>query len=168
MRGLMTACLLAVLPFAATANPIKNAGNYTPAALAKVKMSGDEAILFHLMAGFCTKCEQQKVAIGGAAEAEPNLHRHVVVVDVPLETWQDSSLLKKLEASEAGTMILVRDDEILGRTDSTDPMEISTLLGKALPFPTGGLVDPATGFPIDPATGLPIDPATGQPVLPAQ
>lgn len=166
MRRLFATCCLALLPLSATAAPLTEVGAYTPAAYAKAGQGGNKAVLLHVVSKFCATCEEQRSAVSTAAEMLPGVEKQAVMMSVALETWKDSRIMDDIGNVRAGTLVLVKDGEVLATAEGVDPTLISALLTAAMPG-GGGFVDPATGMALDPATGLPLDPATGLPMDPA-
>lgn len=149
------ALVCASLPTLGWSDPMPSLGDYTPTALAKAMASPDKAVLIHVVSKFCVPCEAQKIAIAEAGAGVPDIHKHASTVEIPIETWRNSSLLKKLEVEKAGVMVLVRGQEILGRVTSADVGEITALITPLVPVPPAPPVDPLTGLPIDPSAAQP-------------
>ena len=147
MRALVMALGLSLFPVLAHADSLPHVGNYTPALYAQASQGGNKAVLLHVFSKFCRVCEGQKAAILSASEMNPLLSRYVVQMDVPLETWQDSALLRDLGTNKGGTLILVRDKEVLGTVEDADGFVIADLLNQVLPPQPA--IDPQTGLPLD-------------------
>lgn len=163
MRVLSFFLALSLLPVAASAEPLTHLGTYTPSLFVQANEGGKKAVLVHIVSKFCRTCETQRAGLLSATDLLPLASRHVVALDIPLETWQDSAMLRQIGTDEAGTFALVKNGEVLGLSTESDPMLLMDFLSKAMPVLPP--VDPLTGLPlapgsIDPATGLPVE-ATG-------
>lgn len=165
MRRLLATCCLVMMPMAAVAEPLVDAGTYTPSAFAKANQNGTKAVLLHVVSKFCAVCEEQRAGVIAAAEMALGVDKYAVTMSVPMETWKDSRIMTDIGAERAGTLVLVKDGEVLGSVETADPNAIAALLMPLLPG-GGGMIDPVTGLPLDPVTGYPLDPTTGFPIDP--
>lgn len=145
--GAVVFCVLGGLAHA----QVESVGSYTPSALGKAGESGAKAVLLHAVAGFCSKCEEQRQRLSEMYPMYPGVERHVVVVDVPMETWGGEKTLAGFGLTEPGQLVLVRGSEVLAFVETAAPEDIATLFDAVFAQPDWAPVVP----PTPPAAPLP-------------
>jgi hypothetical protein len=151
MRGRWTTVLAALVCMAfigPALAQVANVGLYSPAGLAKAGGNGAKAVLLHTISGFCTKCEAQRMVLAQSYALYPGVERHVVAMDVEMETWSGDKTLAGFGLTEPGQMALVRGTEVLAFVDSATPEDMAVLLDSVFQQPDWAPVDPtAVGAP---------------------
>jgi hypothetical protein len=131
---------------------VSHVGLYSPAALSKAGGNGAKAVLLHAVSGFCSKCNTQRAVLGEYYPLYPGVERHVVAMDVEMETWAGDKTLVGFGLVEPGQMALVRGTEVLAFVDSTSPEDIVALLDAVFQQPDWAPIDPMSVDPtsVDP------------------
>ncbi|MBY6162271.1 thioredoxin family protein [Mameliella alba] len=118
----------AALPLAATAAPLA----YTPGLVTKHLNKGDTVFL-DFKASWCTTCAAQERVLKALKDADASYEANVTFIDVDWDDPASASLIKSLKIPRRSTLVVLKDDQELGRiVAQTSRASIKGLMDTAL------------------------------------
>lgn len=105
---------------------------YTPELLSE-RLAAGETVFLDFKASWCSTCAAQERVIAALKAENPDYVQKITFIDVDWDLFGRSAIVKDLKIPRRSTLVVLRDDQELGRlVAQTGRAEIKALMDTAL------------------------------------